>query len=252
MTRNQTVFNVKTPGDLTTAPLANVSLCYRTLGRAIDRPTHLPGLVCFYGPSGFGKSTAATYTALKHRAYYIECKSTWTRKAVLTAILQVMGVEPAKTNYEMADQVCEQLASSERPLIVDEMDHIVAKGAVEVLRDIYEGSGAAILIIGEERLPMKLKRWERFHGRILDWVPAQPADLEDCGHLAKLYCPDVEIEEGLLQKINTVSRGSVRRVCVNLELVQNEALGLGIVAIGLKEWGNRELYTGEAPARRLP
>ncbi|MEW6427294.1 MAG: AAA family ATPase [Thermodesulfobacteriota bacterium] len=239
------------PGDMTTAPLANVSLCYRALQRAMQRPAHLPGMVCFYGPSGFGKSTAATYAALKSRAYYIECKSTWSRKAVLAAILQVMGIQAARTIYEMADQVCEQLATSERPLIIDEMDHLVDRGAVEIIRDLYEGSGAAILIIGEERLPNKLKRWERFHGRILDWVPAQPADYADCEHLARLYCREVSLAADLLKRIHDVARGSVRRICVNLERVQDEAAASGLDAIDLREWGSRDLYTGEAPARRL-
>ena len=236
---------------LTTAPLTNVSLCMTALTRAVDRPSHLPGMVCFYGPSGWGKSTAAAYAANKQRAYYIECKSTWTRKAVLAAILKDMGIAPANTIYEMADQVCEQLASSMLPLIIDELDHLVNKQAVEIVRDIYEGSGAAILLIGEERLPEKLKRWERFHGRILDWVPAQPADLDDCRHLARLYCRAVTIKDDLLTAIYKASRGSARRVCVNLERVQDEAESNGLAAINLADWGQREFFTGEAPVRRV-
>lgn len=236
---------------LTTAPLTNVSLCMTALTRAIDRPPHLPGMVCFYGPSGWGKSTAAAYAANKQRAYYIECKSTWTRKAVLAAILKDMGINPAPTLYEMADQVCEQLANSMLPLIIDELDHLVNKQAVEIVRDIYEGSGAAILLIGEERLPEKLKRWERFHGRILDWVPAQPSDLDDCRHLAKLYCRAVTIDDDLLAAIHAASRGSARRICVNLERVQDEAMSQGLAEIGLAEWGDREFFTGEAPVRRV-
>ena len=33
--------------DLTTAPLANVSLCEIALTKALSRPRHLPGMVCF-------------------------------------------------------------------------------------------------------------------------------------------------------------------------------------------------------------
>ncbi len=76
---------------LTTAPLANVGLCAKAVQRAVNRSVHLPGMVCFYGPSGWGKSTAAAYTANRLNAYYIECKSSWTRKAVLNAILKDNG-----------------------------------------------------------------------------------------------------------------------------------------------------------------
>lgn len=237
----------------TIAPLANVSLCTRALERAINRPAHLPGMVTFYGPSGWGKSFSAAYTANRFRAYYVECKSSWTRKALLIAILKSMGIVPATNIYEMTEQISEQLALSGRPLIVDEMDHIVEKKAVEILRDIYEGSNAAILMIGEEKLPSKLKAWERFHNRMLDWIPAQPADLEDTGLLAKLYSPDVQIDDDLLQVIQQKAKGCVRRICVNLELVRRSALDVGCNEIDLAAWrsAQRELYTGEAPKRRV-
>lgn len=238
-------------GGQTTAPLQNVALCNNAMERAMHRPGHLPGLVAFYGPSGWGKSTAAAYVANKHRAYYVECKSTWTKKALLLAILVEMGVAPAKTIYEMVDQISEQLVLSQRPLIIDEMDHIVAKKAVEVIRDIYEGSSAPILLIGEENMPAKLREWERFHNRMLAWVPAQPCDLDDTRALAGLYCRDVTIADDLLERILEVSRGAARRVCVNLEHVRQEALALGQPSIDARAWGNRTLYSGEAPKRRV-
>ena len=252
MTQKAPDINIRSDQMLATiAPLTNVSLCSKALLRAVDRPSHLPGFVCFYGPSGWGKSTAAAYAANTQDAYYIQCLSSWTRKAVLTAILREMGITPAKTLYEMVEQVCRQLAQSMKPLIIDELDHLVTKGAVELIRDIYEGSGAAILLIGEERLPEKLKRWERFHGRVLDWVPAQPSDFDDCRHLARLYCREVEIKEDLLVAIHKVCKGSARRIIVNLELVQVEAGNMGMASIDLAEWGQRKFFTGDAPARRI-
>jgi len=236
---------------LTVAPLTNVGLCATALTRAVERAGHLPGMVVFYGPSGYGKSTAAAYAANRKRAYYVECRSTWTRRATLAAMLHEMGLLKAGRTYEMADAVCEQLAKSGRPLIVDEMDHLVDKSAVELIRDIYEGSGAAILLIGEERLPKKLEKWERFHGRILDFVPAQPANVDDARHLARLYCGGLTVEDDLLIKIHELSHGSARRICVNLERVRSEAAAVGMRSIGLSAWGKREFYTGEAPTRRV-
>lgn len=246
----QTVTNVNFGGS-TTAPLQNVALCNIAMERAIHRPAHLPGMVAFYGPSGWGKSTAAAYVANKHRAYYVECKSTWTKKFLLLSILTEMGVAPAKTIPEMTAQVSEQLVLSQRPLIIDEMDHIVTKKAVEVIRDIYEGSNAAILLIGEENMPAKLREWERFHNRMLTWTPAQPCDLDDTRALASLYCRDVEIADDLLERILEVSRGTARRICVNIENVRQEALMMGGSTIDANTWGQRTLYSGEAPKRRV-
>lgn len=231
------------------APLANVGLTISALQGAMTRPAHLPGIVVLYGPSGLGKSTAAAVAAMQLSAYYVQAKSSWTRKAVYQSILKVMGVAAAKTVYDMEDQVAAQLAASGKPLIVDECDHLVQKSSIEIIRDIYEASGAAILLIGEEHLPAGLARWERIHNRVLEWVPAQYATMTDARALRELYCDKVAVEDDLLTQIHQVSKGVARRICVNLERAQQVALGLGKKSMNLGEWGKRPLYTGEAPVR---
>lgn len=236
--------------DVKTAPLTIVIQTMACLQRIIDRRDHLPGMAVLYGFSGFGKSTAAAYISNKMNAYYLECKSVWSKKAFMENLLKAMGITPGRTVSEMLDQICEQLAKSGRPLIIDEMDHIVEKAAVEVVRDIYEGSRAPILLIGEERLPAKLAKWERFHGRIMEWAAAPPADLHDARVLADFYGGAVTVDDDLLKVIHEKSKGSVRRISVNLELAGKEARSQGLATIGLKEWGKRDLYTGEAPQPR--
>ena len=231
-------------------PLRNVMACAKVMEHLVNRAPNLPGMGVFAGPSGYGKSCAASYCANKFNAYYIECRSYFTKKSLLLSILDEMGVRPGKTIYEMVAQIAEQLALSRRPLIVDEMDHIVDRNLVELVRDLYESSDATILMIGEERFPQKLKRWERFHNRVLDWTLAEPADLTDAGKLARLYSPDVEIGPELLAEILKRSRGVARRVCVNVEQARQHAKSLGAKSIDLKAWGSRPFYTGEAPARR--
>ncbi len=234
----------------TVAPLRNVAIAMGAMQRAVDRPLHLPGMVTFSGPSGFGKSMAAAYVANKFRAFYVECKSTWTRKAILEAILHEMGKVPAKTVAAMSEQIAEELVLSRRPLIIDEMDHVVEKRAVEVIRDIYESSKAPILLIGEELLPTKLAQWERFHGRILDWKQAEPVSLADAAHLRGLYCRQVEVADDLLAMVAEAAQGSARRVCVNLERIQAEALSVGVAAADRAWWGARGLHSGQPPKRR--
>lgn len=236
--------------DCNTAALGIVAMIMSVMDRIVNRAHHLPGMAVLYGFSGYGKSTAAAYVANRLRAYYVECKSTWTRKALLENILKVMGITPGPNTNAMLDQVCEQLAKSGRPLIIDEMDHVVEKSAVETVRDIYEGSKAPILLIGEERLPGKLTKWERFHGRILEWAAAPPADLNDARILAGFYCQGIEIRDDLLTEIHSKSKGSVRRICVNLDRALEEAADQGLITIGLKEWGKKDIHTGDAPQPR--
>jgi hypothetical protein len=44
----------------------------------------------------------------------------------------------------------------------------------------------------------------------------------------------------------------VRRILVNLEHIKGQAQARGLASINLAEWGDRPLFTGKAPARRLP
>ena len=164
-----------------------------------------------------------------------------------------MGIKPANTVGEMLDQVCDQLSASGRPLVIDEMDHLIDKNAVELVRDIYEGSQAPILIIGEENLPQKLKKFERFHGRILAFVPALPVTVDDARLLAAVYAPGVSCADDLLTRLVNDSHGSVRRVCVNLDQVREEASAYGEaeVDLGWCEKHQVRFYSGEAPKRRV-
>ncbi|MDO6806193.1 hypothetical protein Q4595_27290, partial [Wenyingzhuangia sp. 1_MG-2023] len=67
------------------AGINNVALTNQAMMHLQDRSPSLPGLGVLHGPSGYGKSFAASYAANAHRAFYIQCKSTWTRKKFLEA-----------------------------------------------------------------------------------------------------------------------------------------------------------------------
>lgn len=234
------------------APLKNVTLMNSLVERVMNRAPGLPGMATFHGFSGYGKSSAATYVAAKHRCYHVEVKSVWTQKKLCQSVLRALGIQPVRTVADMVDQIGEELALSGRPLLIDEADYLVQRRMVEVVRDIYESSAAAIILIGEEMLPNKLKAWERVHGRMLDWVAAQPASLSDAKHLTSLYCPGIDIEADLLAKLREASGGSARRICVNLDRVRELARTQGLSSVGLSEWGDKTFHQGMPPhARRV-
>jgi DNA transposition AAA+ family ATPase len=241
----------KTIPALGIAPLRNVILARRLVDHLVNRSPNLPGMGVLYGPSGYGKTMAVASVASAYRAVYVACRSYFTKRSFLLSILEEMAVKPGRTVHEMVNQICEQLALSRKPLVIDEVDHIVARNLVELVRDIYEGSGAAILMVGEEQFPMKLKRWERVHNRVLNWQMAEPSDLDDARKLAKLYSPDVPIADDLISRIVEETRGVTRRICVNIETVRQEGKKAGAKVIDLKAWGARSFDTGEAPLRKI-
>ena len=231
-------------------PLTNVGLLASAIERAMLRPQGLPGLVVKYGPSGLGKSVAAAWAANQHRAYYVECRDTWTKMAFLKAVLREMAINPARTLSDMVDQVAEQLGRSGRPLIVDDVQYLLDKSAANILTDLYNASQGTIVLIGEERVPSSLAKLERLHNRVLEWVPAQPATLADMQQLARVTYPKITLDDDLLEDLRKAVRGCLRRIAVNLYKVHSETQALCVDGMDLTAWGKRGWFTGEAPARR--
>jgi DNA transposition AAA+ family ATPase len=235
----------------TTAPLSNVAAFGEMLLRVLHRKTHLPGFAVMFGPSGYGKTVAATYAAHIHQAHYIEVGESWTKRKFLASLVQELGGQPHGMASDLVDQAIELLAVTPRPILIDEFDHVMKRGYHDTLREIHDKvPGATIIVIGEELLPARIKQYERWHNRVLDWLPAEPSTVSDAAHLAKLYCDRLEFAEDLLARIVEVSAGRIRRICVNLERVREAAQVERVASVDLAWWGGRELWTGQAPARR--
>lgn len=232
------------------APLSNVTLAANVLERAMNRSANLPGIVVFNGPPGYGKTEAALYCANRFNAIAIECRSFFTSKSLMSAILKEAGLMPGRTMSDMMEQLVEELRLSRRALIVDEVDHIVETKSLQILRDIHDAAQCAIMLIGEERLPQKLQRTERFHSRVLVWQQAAPATERDTQHLARFYAPQVEIAEDLLKALHKASRAVVRRICVNIDEAREFGQTRGLKKVTLEDWGSKAFYTGDVPARR--
>jgi len=232
------------------APLRNVMLLNALINRVQNRDPDLPGLACFFGPSGYGKTKAAVWNAQETRAYWVEVKSTWSRRKFPEMILRSMGIAPGRTIGDMVEQIGDQLSKSGRPLLIDEADLVAKDGMIGIIRDIYESSQGTVILIGEEKLPQTLRRWERVHNRMLDWVAAQPADLREVGLLARLKCRDLEIASDVLQLVLEQSQARARRIVVNLRQIAEYSILTGKTEITLADAKKITFFSGEAPTPR--
>lgn len=234
----------------TVAPLRNVMLLNALISRVNNRDPDLPGMACFYGPSGYGKTVAATWNANETNAYWVEMRESWTRKTLFNAILRNMGIEARRTIPEMSEQISRQLAVTGRPLLIDEADYLMKNKMIELVRELYEDSKCAIILIGEERLPQSLTRLERVHNRMLEWVAAQPADLREVGLLAQMKCPGLDFDDGVFEMILKASAGRARRIVTDLDQVRVDADTRGTDRVTVKDAERINFYTGDAPAPR--
>jgi DNA transposition AAA+ family ATPase len=218
--------------------------------RLTGRAMHLPGFGVFHGYSGYGKTYAATYAQNATGGPRVDIGESWTKKTLLRSILKELGVnDPRGTIPDLAEEVIGRLAEpGHPPLFIDEADKLLGKGMIELVREIQEGSQCPVILIGEEMLPQKLERSERTHNRVLEFVTAQPCDLDDARKLAAAIAPRFTFSDSLLARILTETEGRARRIVTNIDRCAEWARRQGVQAID--EGYGEPLYTGRSPIRR--
>lgn len=233
-----------------TAPLKNVAACLDVANRIIDRPPGVDGLGVFFGPSGYGKSKASLYVQHKKRALYLEVFDFWTRRLFVEALLGELEIHnPRGTVGTMMQQAIRLLKDNpDQLLIIDEADKLVDKGMIELVRDIYKGAKIPVLLVGEERLPEKLARYERCENRVTAFGMANPADLEDARVLSQLYQPTITVADDLLQRIVAETRGVSSRIVTTLAEVGQFAREQGATTVDAASYTGA-VFTGRAPRR---
>lgn len=236
------------PGSV--APLKNVASCLALVDALIHRPAHLPSIGVFSGFSGYGKTMAAQYCWNRTGALFVEVFDFWTRKKFCQAILAELGVaRPRGTIGDMMDEIIARLGDDPaRPVIIDEADKLVDKGMIELVRDLNKAAQVPVLLVGEELLPQKLETYERVHNRVLDWVLAQPCDLDDARALASFLYPDLTISDALLDSIRERTGGKARRIATTLNSAASFAANSGLQALDIENYRGR-IFTGETPKR---
>lgn len=236
------------PGSV--APLKNVAACLALVHTLQNRPVHLPNIGVLSGFSGYGKSMAAQYCWNKTRAVFVEVFDFWTRKKFCQALLAELGVaQPRGTIGDLMDEIIARLGDDPaRPLIIDEADKLVDKGMIELVRDINKAAQIPVLLVGEELLPHKLEAHERVHNRVLEWVLAQPCDLEDARSLARFLYPKLSIADQLLDRFREETGGKARRIATTLNEAASFAANNGIGTLDVTNYQGR-IFTGETPKR---
>lgn len=237
--------------DGSTAPIKNVAACRGLVESLITAPTHVPNIGIFSGHSGYGKTMAAAYSQNKTGAIMIEVFDSWTRKKFCWSLLRELGVQqPRGTLSDMMDEIVERLADDpSRLLIIDEAHTAIARGMVELIRQVNKLAHIPILLVGEEELPIQLSAYENTDNLVLERVLAQPCDLEDTRVLARLYHPKLPIADDLLDAFTRETGGRARRIVSTLQAAATWAVNHGTDRLDLATYRGR-IITGALPRRR--
>ncbi len=235
------------------AQLRNVTAMTILVEQMIDAPLGQERMACFYGPSGWGKTSAVGVAEVTFDAIAIEVPESVTKRFFLKKICEIMSLTPRGSIPDLVELIAAELARSTTPLIIDDAQYLLkSNDMIGLARDIYNGAGrvAPVILVGEEELPRKLTAIENIHNRVSAWEGAQPCEMSDARQLAQIYAPGIEIEEALLVEIVQAADGSVRRVNNNLLAVCEVARSNGTNQVDLTLWGKRSFFDGKVPPKR--
>lgn len=238
-------------------PVKNVSRLKSAGDALVQREPGMPGMGLIWGPTGYGKTTAATWFINQVHGVYVRAVSLWSPKTMLTAIARELDIDARSLNNgELLEAIVERLSKTGRPVFIDEADYVVeSKRLTDTLRDIHDLSTAPVILIGMHGIEKRIKRNPQFTGRLAQWVGFDGLDIEDARLLADGLC-EVQVADDLLQQLHreaTPSDGTgaeVRRLVVGLGQIETYARVRGQSAMGAADWPKgRSFFMGSAPQR---
>jgi hypothetical protein len=169
------------------------------------------GLV--WGQAGRGKTRTAQWYAAQHQAIYMRVLAVWSTSEMdfLATLARELGVlTPPRRKATAFTAVLDRLIASPRPVILDEMEKMPPK-FLELLRDLTDLSGAAIVFVGEENLVGFLDRERRVWSRVFQQLQFEPINAGDI----VFYASDVaglQLDKQAADAIALASGGDFRLV----------------------------------------
>ncbi len=218
-------------------PVKNVSALAMVGHSLINRPVRLAGMGLIDGPAGYGKTTAVTWFALKHGAYYVRAMAAWrTANALLRAICRELDIVEHRYGDRMLTEISRSLSEEGRPLFIDEADYLIRFTDIRnTLRDLHDMTSVPVILIGMEDIERTIRQDRKLDERIGRRVKFKPCDLEDARILADRLC-EVGVADDLLADLHKRSAGSVRFLTVGLSQIEEMALMHELTSVTLAQY----------------
>lgn len=171
------------------------------------------GLVIIQGPFGVGKSDIVERWASDNNAHFLRCMETWTKRALLDALAERMGLDTRGRNSEVQARIIGRLAVDMSTLIFDEADFLIRStpALLEVVRDITDTTGVVCMLVGMHKLGDKIARFGHIASRVARVVNFERLPLPDVQAACTKLC-DVPLSADVVQAIHTQADGRMRLV----------------------------------------
>ena len=214
------------------------------------------GLVIVQGPFGVGKSDIVERWSADNNAIFLRCMETWTKRALLDALADRMGLDTRGRNSEVQARIIGRLAIDMSALIFDEADFLIRStpALLEVVRDITDTTGVVCMLVGMHKLGDKIARHGHIASRVARVVEFQRLPLADVQQACTKLC-DLPLSADVVDAIHRQSDGRMRLVLNAIANIEEWAKANGWKQIGAEHIKGRALcveFKGRAIGRAAP
>jgi len=180
------------------------------------------GMALVSGKPGTGKTECTQKQAMDDKYIYVRCRFVHSPRALLEKLVAELGEDPRRITADLYNQALEQLLARPRTLLFDECDYIVNHRFADVIRDLNDEANVPIVIVGEEFIDKKLRRYPRFYDRIRTIVRFELFTRQDIESLAEREC-EVKLDSAALDYVLEQSGGTFRVTMQMFELAERTA-----------------------------
>lgn len=209
----------------------NVGRFLAAVGKVEARAVTEHEIVVLAGEAGFGKSRTALWWGLRNRAVMISvfplASPTW----VLRDLVREIGDSPRRSAEDVKMQAVAALVSDPRPIVVDECEHALERGAValDALRVIADLAEVPLVLVGREGTREKLRRHKQIWRRLGAPCEFKPLTLRDVRLIADELA-EAPIGDEVVGAIHANCEGRICTAIAGIAAAEKAALRAGRAA----------------------
>ena len=228
----------------------NVKRFLAAIRDLVDRTMGQEGMALLWGLPGEGKSTTVAFATNTLDGIFLRANACWTMTSMLSDLLIELGRPGGYRRAPMVNAAVQALMERPRPIFVDEADYLFRQvEMLDVLRDIYDLTGAPVVLIGMEDMARKVQIRGKFARRITQWVEFSGIDTADARTLADTVC-EIPVEDDLLGHIHQAARANIGRMTTALARVETFGRVNHMDHVTLAGWGKRPLFYDQPRFKR--
>lgn len=207
----------------------NVKNFVSLMDRLKNLPPNIPKLALVYGNHGVGKSRTLIWWATKNDAIYIRANNDITQNGLLKEILLDLNIRPYHSMQDNLDEILKYLKTDPKIIIVDEVDYLFSRNAIEILRDIQDITGTPIILSGMSNVDMKIAHYKHFEDRLFKKLRFEKYDENDIREiLSKLT--ELQFSEDAIKYFATRTN-QFRKIVQTLDELEKQAETNGFTEI---------------------